>query len=60
MYCSIRGKERPNSLSCDSSTATLSNLATMIDRTVHKCGENSEMKYTLKKHAIICSKVSMN
>ena len=52
-----RGKVCPNSLSCDSPSATPSILASMIDRTVHKCGENSEMKYTLKKHVIICSKL---
>ena len=50
-----RGKQHPNSLSCDVPSAVPSYLASMIDRVVLECGENAEMKDTLKKHAVICS-----
>ena len=50
-----RGKQHPNSLSCDVPSAVPSYLSSMIDRVVLECGENAEMKDTLKKHAVICS-----
>ena len=50
-----RGKQHPNSLSCDVPSAIPSYLASMIDRVVLECGENAEVKDTLKKHAVICS-----
>ena len=50
-----RGKQHPNSLSCDVPSATPSYLASMIDRVVLECDENAEVKDTLKKNAVICS-----
>ena len=50
-----RGKQHPNSLSCDVPSAIPSFLASMIDRVVLESDENAEVNDTLKKHAVICS-----
>ena len=52
-----RGRQCPNPLSCDSSSANIPHLVSMIDRTVVECGENSEIKNALKKHTVICSEL---
>ena len=50
-----RGKQCPKSLSCDSPSATPGHLASLVERCVFECGENAEMKSSLKKNAVICS-----
>ncbi|KAL5486910.1 hypothetical protein EMCRGX_G019450 [Ephydatia muelleri] len=50
-----RGKLCPNSLSCDHSSATITHLVSMIERTVVECGENPNIKNDLKKHTVICT-----
>ena len=50
-----RGKQCPKSLSCDSPSATPSQLASLVERTVFECGEDAKMASDLKKHAVICS-----
>ena len=52
-----RGKLCPNSLSCDHSNATMTQLVSMIERTVVECGENPNIKNDLKKHTVICSEL---
>ena len=47
-----RGKLCPNSLSCDHSSATITHLVSMIERTVVECGENPNITKALKKHAV--------
>ena len=49
-----RGKLCPNSLSCDHSSATITQLVSMIERTVVECGD---IKNDLKKHTVICSEL---
>ena len=54
-----RGNQCPKSLSCDTATATTSQLVTMVHTTVLSCGDNTEKQSTFKNHIVIIGNIPL-